>query len=109
MVPVEFDEPNIVEIIAELDAQPELVKQIQTNNVVNSLLKHDLVYRWEQILTELGMPSTPAMEARKARLKAMADSLLNSSESPLAEITTGGNTNNSSSESSQVTVEAVTD
>ena len=108
VVPVALDEPNIVEIIAELDAQPGLVKQIQTNNVANSLLKHDWVYRWEQILTELGMPSTPAMEARKARLKAMADSLLNSSESPVAEITPGGTTHNSSSESSRVTVDAVT-
>ncbi|MEM6597437.1 MAG: glycosyltransferase [Cyanobacteria bacterium P01_C01_bin.69] len=76
VVPVEFDEPNIVEIIAELDAQPELVKQIQTNNVVNSLLKHDWVYRWEQILSELGMPATLEMNSRKMQLKEMADSLL---------------------------------
>lgn len=80
IVPVEFDEPNIVEIIAELDAQPELVRKIQTNNVRNSLLKHDWVYRWEQILTELGLPATPGIQARKKKLQAVADSLLPASE-----------------------------
>jgi len=80
VIPVELDEPNIVNIIDELDAQPGLVKQIQTNNVINSLLKHDWVYRWEQILAELGMPATAAMQSRKTRLKAMAESLRSSLE-----------------------------
>ncbi|MEM6869162.1 MAG: hypothetical protein AAF528_12370, partial [Cyanobacteria bacterium P01_C01_bin.121] len=54
--------------------------QIQTNNVVNSLLKHDWVYRWEQLLTELDLPATSAMENRKSQLKSMADLLLTSLE-----------------------------
>ncbi len=72
IIPIDFDEHNIVKIIAELDAQPELLKQIQIDNVVNSLLKHDWVYRWEQILRKLGMSITPGIEQRKHQLKEMA-------------------------------------
>lgn len=72
IIPIDFDEHNIVKIIAELDSQPELLKQIQTDNVVNSLLKHDWVYRWEQVLKKLGMSLTPGMEKRQDQLKELA-------------------------------------
>lgn len=72
IIPIDFDEYNIVKIIAELDSQPELLKQIQTDNVVNSLLRHDWVYRWEEVLRKLGMPLTPGMEKRQDQLKEMA-------------------------------------
>ncbi|PSB11796.1 hypothetical protein C7B62_04390 [Pleurocapsa sp. CCALA 161] len=72
IIPIDFDEYNIVKIIAELDSQPELLKQIQTDNVVNSLLKHDWVYRWEQILRKLGMSITPGIEQRKHQLQELA-------------------------------------
>jgi hypothetical protein len=72
IIPIDFDEHNIVKIIAELDSQPELLKQIQTDNVVNSLLKHDWVYRWEEVLKKLGLSLTPGMEKRQHQLKEMA-------------------------------------
>lgn len=67
-----FDEPNIEQILRELDAQPAYLEAIRRNNVVNSLRKHDWVYRWEQILTELGLPTTKAMKQRQAILETMA-------------------------------------
>ncbi len=76
IIPVNFDEPDIVNIIAELDSQPAYLKKIRTQNVANSLLKHDWVYRWEQVLNELEMPLPPAMEDRKRHLKQLADNLL---------------------------------
>lgn len=72
VIPINFDEHNIVQIIAELDSQPELLNQIQTNNVVNSLLRHDWVYRWEQILDKLNIFPTPGMEKRKYQLQELA-------------------------------------
>jgi hypothetical protein len=72
VIPINFDEQNIVKIIAELDSQPELLKQIQTDNVVNSLLRHDWVYRWEQVLDKLGMPLTRSMKQRQDQLKKLA-------------------------------------
>jgi len=72
IIPVNFDEPNINAIIDELDAQPERIERIGRNNVANSLLKHDWVYRWEQILNKLGVAATPALQARKSHLKQLA-------------------------------------
>ena len=74
VIPIAFDEPNIDKIILELDSQPKYLRQISINNAINSLRKHDWVYRWEQVLNELGLPTTPAMEKRKATLEKMARS-----------------------------------
>ena len=76
IIPVRLDEPNIVDIMAELDAQPKRVERIRKTNVANSLLKHDWVYRWEQVLNKLGLPETEAMAARKQALKQKANALL---------------------------------
>ncbi|MEL6495217.1 MAG: glycosyltransferase [Cyanobacteria bacterium J06623_7] len=81
VIPIAFDEPSIADTIAELDAQPELLQQIQTNNVVNSLRQHDWVYRWEQVLTQLGLSSTEVMEERKIFLQQLAQAHLSSSQS----------------------------
>ena len=44
--------------------------------MVNSLRKHDWVYRWEQVLTELGLPTTDGMEERKIYLQQLAQACL---------------------------------
>ena len=75
IIPVNFDEPNIAEVIDELDARPGYIESIQARNVMNSLLKHDWVYRWEQVLDKLGLPTDSKLEARKRRLKEMAIAL----------------------------------
>ncbi len=74
VIPIAFDEPHINKIILELDSQPEYLRKIQINNVINSLRKHDWVYRWEQVLTKLGLPTSESMEKRKATLEQMAQS-----------------------------------
>ena len=68
VIPVAFDEPQIGNIIAELEQNPEQLAKISHSNVINSLAKHDWVYRWEQILQQVGMSATSAMEKRKAHL-----------------------------------------
>ena len=80
VIPIAFNEPNIANIIAKLDAQPELLKQIRINNVVNSLRQHDWVYRWEQVLTKLGLPTTDRMKERKIYLQQLAQASLYSTE-----------------------------
>jgi len=76
IIPIRLDEPDIVDIIAELEAQPRRVERIRRNNVANSLLKHDWIYRWEQVLQKLGLPTTEKVEARKQQLKQKAEALL---------------------------------
>lgn len=76
IIPVRLDEPDIVDIMAELDKQPMRVERIRRNNVANSLLNHDWVYRWEQILQKLGLPIPDAVKARKQVLKQKAESIM---------------------------------
>lgn len=64
---------NVAEVIADLNAQPERLKEVRKNNVVNSLLRHDWVYRWGQILDKVELSYTPKMEQRRAYLKTLAD------------------------------------
>lgn len=81
VIKIPADVPNIAEKIAELDAQPERLQKIRTANVVNSLLRHDWVYRWETILATVGLDRTPAMAARKTHLQNLAETVLTSNNS----------------------------
>ncbi|MDJ0734012.1 MAG: glycosyltransferase [Nostocaceae cyanobacterium] len=72
VIRIPFDAPNIADIIADLDAQPERLARIRRDNVVNSLLRHDWVYRWKQILEIVNLPTTKSMFAREVYLKDLA-------------------------------------
>ena len=74
VIPMAFDEINIAKIIAELDSQPEYLRKIQADNVVNSLRKHDWVYRWEEVLNQVGLSPTQGMKKRKFYLEQLAQS-----------------------------------
>ena len=75
IIPIDFDEPGIADVIAELNTRPDYLKETQNSNVMNSLLKHDWVYRWEQVLNELELPLTQAMKDRKSHLQDRAIAL----------------------------------
>ena len=64
-----FDSDNIDKVINELDKNPRRQEQIRRNNVVQSLLKHDWVYRWESVLKTAGIEPLPELIERKKRLK----------------------------------------
>jgi len=72
VIEVPFDCSNIAEILADLDSQPERLDEIRRNNIVQSLLRHDWVYRWKEILDIVGLQPTPAVYAREQRLKKLA-------------------------------------
>ncbi|WP_414623653.1 glycosyltransferase family protein [Calothrix sp. CCY 0018] len=63
---------DIADIIAELNTQPERLVKIRKDNTINSLLRHDWVYRWEEILNKVGLDNTPEMLIRKSYLKNLA-------------------------------------
>lgn len=73
VIHVPFDAPNIAEILADLDSQPERLEQIRRNNVVQCLLRHDYVYRWKAILDMVGLKPRPALIAREKHLKKLAE------------------------------------
>jgi hypothetical protein len=76
VIKVPYEAANIAEIIAELNAQPERLARIRTDNIVNSLLRHDWVYRWGKILDAVGLEHTPKMAHREAYLKNLAQMTL---------------------------------
>jgi hypothetical protein len=58
--------------LADLDSQPDPLEAIRINNVVQSLLRHDWLYRWAAILEILGLKPKEAFATREKRLKNLA-------------------------------------
>ncbi len=75
VVPLPFDSGDVAAVIAELEADPGRLERISKTNMVNCLRRHDHVYRWEQILSLVGLAETEAMERRRHELAALAASI----------------------------------
>ena len=69
VIHVPFDEPNISELLADLDSQAERLENIRRNNVIQSLLRHDWVYRWKAVLDIVGLKPLPALIDRENKLQ----------------------------------------
>ncbi|MEL6909882.1 MAG: glycosyltransferase [Cyanobacteria bacterium J06643_13] len=66
IIKVDLSGTDVVEVIAELDAQPERLKNISRRNVANCLLKHDWSYRWRDMLVTFDLkPSAAVIERQK--------------------------------------------
>lgn len=76
IVKVDFSGTDVLDAIAELDAQPERLARISKTNVANSLLKHDWIYRWRDMLSALDLKPSSAMIAREQYLQELAQSIL---------------------------------
>jgi spore maturation protein CgeB len=70
-----FDSADIDTIINEFDQQHDRQENIRRNGVVQSLLRHDWVYRWETVLKTAGLEPTPAFLERKQQLNNLAISI----------------------------------
>ena len=63
---------DIAAVIDELDAQPHRAELIRRTNAISCLLKHDWVYRWEHILSTIGIKPLAQLHHRKSRLRDIA-------------------------------------
>lgn len=82
VIHVPFDTPDIADILAELDSQPERIQEARKNNIVQSLLRHDWAYRWNTILNIAGLkPGTPLTD-RLEYLKNLAEEIKSDSAVP---------------------------
>lgn len=63
---------DIAAVIDALDAQPDRTERVRRTNAVQCLLRHDWVYRWEHILSTIGMDALPQLRHRKSRLSGIA-------------------------------------
>lgn len=68
-----FGSDKIDTIINELDAHPDRQEKIRRDNVVQSLLHHDWVYRWEAVLKIAGLDPMPQLLERKKRLRDLSN------------------------------------
>lgn len=75
IIPTEFHAPAIADTIAQLDRDPARIARIRKASVVNSLLRHDWVYRLRTILDLLGRKPTERMLAREKQLASLAASI----------------------------------
>jgi hypothetical protein len=74
LVALPYDEPDVADVLADLDNQPERLARIRADNVRGILARHDWAYRWQTILDDVGLRPLPGIEARLAGLTEMADS-----------------------------------
>ena len=68
VIEVSPDASDIVSIIDKLDADHHWTERLRKTNATRCLLKHDWVYRWEHILSAIGLEPLPQLRDRKARL-----------------------------------------
>lgn len=75
IVPLSYDEKDPAALLAALELDPEREEAIRRANVVESLRRHDHVYRWAEVLRLVGLPEMPGMELRRRELRVLADSV----------------------------------
>lgn len=75
VVHLPYNSPEIGAVIREMDRQPEKQEAIRKTNIVQSLLRHDWLYRWESILKAVGLDPLPQFVHRKEQLQALAAKL----------------------------------
>ncbi|WP_036483627.1 glycosyltransferase [Myxosarcina sp. GI1] len=73
VITIPADAADIIDIIAQLDTQSDRLEKIRRHNVTNSLLRHDWVYRWRQILESVGLEVTLEVILREAQLRERAE------------------------------------
>jgi hypothetical protein len=73
VVEIRPDGSDAVEVISKLLADSERLRAIGSRNAVESLRRHDWVYRWKEVLRIAGLAPRPAMAAREERLAELAE------------------------------------
>jgi hypothetical protein len=71
VIPLPYNSSD-VNLIRELDKQPERQDRIRRTNAAQALLRHDWVYRWETILKTAGLEPMPELLQRKEHLRTIA-------------------------------------
>jgi len=73
VVRVAPDGSDMLAVLAKFAAEPDRVAAIRRKNVAQTLLRHDWVYRWKEMLRVAGLEPSPGMVDRERRLKELAD------------------------------------
>lgn len=74
VIPVPFDCPEIGQVIARLDREPDRLASIARENAAQAARRHDWVHRLGQVFDVLGLSKTEAMLERERRLTSRSTS-----------------------------------
>jgi len=77
VIPTTFDNPDIGELIAGLDSDPDRLEQALKNNIINCLQRHDWAYRWKAILDIMSIKPTNGLLKRERCLEELARFVMN--------------------------------
>ena len=86
VAPLPYDSRNIDAVIKDLDGDPERQDKIRRTGIVQSLLRHDWVYRWEKILEVAGLEPMQGTIERKKRLRKLADVVSGTKREPAEQL-----------------------
>ncbi|MGE0287206.1 MAG: glycosyltransferase [Bradyrhizobium sp.] len=67
-----FDSPNVADILADLNSDPDRLATVRSRNLREAARRHDWLYRIETVFDTLGLKPTEAMQARTERLAQIA-------------------------------------
>jgi hypothetical protein len=71
-IEIPYDANNLREMVSELEADPARLTRARKNNIVETLRRHDWVYRWAEVLKAAGLAPTSGMAERTERLEELA-------------------------------------
>jgi hypothetical protein len=69
VVPIPVPAPGIVEVIRELDRDPDRLERARVAAVTTFLRRHDWAHRWRDVLALVGLEPHPRLTARLAHLE----------------------------------------
>jgi hypothetical protein len=72
VVPIPAPAPRILDVIEELDRDPERLDKARRTAVSTFLQRHDWAHRWRDVLGLVGVQEHPRLAGRLARLEARA-------------------------------------
>jgi spore maturation protein CgeB len=73
VIQAEPDGSDIMAVLRDLGSDPERTAAIRRRNAKEALLRHDWVYRWNEMFRVAGIKPSPGIAARERHLKDIAD------------------------------------
>ncbi|MEM1340703.1 MAG: glycosyltransferase [Pseudomonadota bacterium] len=73
VIPLSPDATDPAALIRQLEREPERMAAVRRANLTAALTRLDNLYRWRDVLKLAGLPETPGMQARQARLHSLAE------------------------------------
>jgi hypothetical protein len=64
---------NVQAVLEELESQAARTNRVRHINAIQSLRRHDWIYRWEKMVETVSLKASPKSQERKLRLHQIAD------------------------------------